>query len=79
MSDIERKALRAWRESRYLSMHELAEKAGLSVQTIWSIENGKRNKVAYRTLRGLAAALDIEPSQIIVTPNASAPKAEAAA
>ena len=70
---LDQKTVRAWRESRYLSMQELAKAAGLSVQTIWSIENGKRHKIAYRTLRGLASALGIEPSQITIAPAHTVP------
>jgi transcriptional regulator with XRE-family HTH domain len=50
--------LRQWRERRGLSLHALAEKAGVSYVTITRIENGHMSPTI-TLLEKLAAALDI--------------------
>ena len=66
------RALRYWREQRALSQAELADKAGLTEQTVWNLEN---MKVQPRpsTTRKLARALGVEPSQLYGPPDEAQP------
>ncbi|MBI3455186.1 MAG: helix-turn-helix transcriptional regulator [Candidatus Rokubacteria bacterium] len=50
--------LRQWRDRRGLSLHALADKAGVSYVTISKIENGRMSPTV-ALLEKLAAALDI--------------------
>jgi len=50
--------LRQWRERRGLTLHALAERAGVSYVTITRIENGRMSPTV-AMLEKLAAALDI--------------------
>lgn len=55
--------LRQVRESRRLSVAQLATLAGVSRQTIYSLESGRvmpRGSIMFR----LAAALDVRPSEL---------------
>jgi transcriptional regulator with XRE-family HTH domain len=47
------------RTARGLSIRKLAEEAGVSTETIYSIEHGKRQP-SVRTLGKIAKALDVE-------------------
>ncbi len=61
--DKEVRPLRQWREIRVMTMEELAEKSGLSRHTILRLEAGKHKPTA-RTVKGLMAALGVDPLQI---------------
>ena len=50
--------LRAWRDRRGLSLHELADRAGVSYVTIARIESGRMSPTV-TTLEKLAQALGI--------------------
>jgi transcriptional regulator with XRE-family HTH domain len=52
--------LREQREDKYLSVRELAEKAGVSKSTVVALETG-RVRAQPRTLRKLAEALGVRP------------------
>ncbi len=56
--------LKELRESRFLTQRELAEKSGVGVATIARIEKGK-HRPTFRTIKRLAAALEIEPSKLV--------------
>ena len=56
--------LRELRQARVLSMRELEEASGVSYNTIWRLENGKTGAQP-RTIRRLAAALGVEPSELV--------------
>ncbi len=56
--------LRELRRQRVLSMRELEEQAGVSYNTIWRLETGRQGAQP-RTIRKLAAALGVEPSELI--------------
>ena len=51
------------REQKFLTQEELAQKAGLVVVTINRIEKGHQ-KPRFKTIRKLAKALKVEPSEI---------------
>ena len=56
--------LKELRESRFLTQRELAEKSGVGVATIARIEKEKRHPT-FRTIKRLAAALGVEPSELV--------------
>ncbi len=55
--------VRRLREMRYLSQAELALKSGISKNTLNRIETAKAGAIP-RTVRRLAAALDVEPGAL---------------
>lgn len=56
--------VRQFREERFLSPSELAEKAGISRNTLYRIESGQY--AAYpRTVRKLADALGVQPTALV--------------
>jgi transcriptional regulator with XRE-family HTH domain len=56
--------LRALRQQRVLTLRELEQKSGVAYNTIWHLENGKRDAQP-RTLRKLAEALGVEPEELV--------------
>lgn len=61
--------LRAIRERAALSQDELAERAGIARHNVSRLENGQAAQ--YKTLRKLAAALDVTPGELIGDPPAT--------
>ena len=59
------KKLRELRRLRVLTLRELEEESGVSYNTIWRLENGHR-QARPSTIRRLAAALRVEPAELIV-------------
>jgi transcriptional regulator with XRE-family HTH domain len=59
--------LREWRMRAALSQEELAARCGIAYQTIGRIESG-RHLPRPSTLRKLASALGVEPSQLFTNP-----------
>ena len=56
--------LRELRREHVLSLRELEEKSGVSYNTIWRIEAGRQGAHP-RTIRKLAEALGVQPSELI--------------
>jgi transcriptional regulator with XRE-family HTH domain len=56
--------LRELRRERVLSLRELEERAGVSYNTIWRIEDGRQGAHP-RTVRKLAEALGVAPKELI--------------
>ena len=56
--------LKQHRERAYLSTRELASKAGVGPDTIWRIEGGDYQKLRPATMRKIAEALGVHPSEI---------------
>ncbi len=56
--------LRALRQQRVLTLRELETQSGVAYNTIWHLENGKRGAQP-RTIRKLAAALGVEPEELV--------------
>jgi len=56
--------LRAVRESRFLTQGDLAERSGVSRQTINRIEQGEIEP-RFKTVRQLAEALGVEPGELV--------------
>lgn len=57
------KSLKELRNDRYLSVRDLAEMAGVTPATVSYIENGK-TVPRQKSMRKLAAALGVEPSDV---------------
>jgi transcriptional regulator with XRE-family HTH domain len=55
--------LRTWRERKALTQDELAELAGVSRQTVVKLEGGLEPRPP--TIRKLAKALGVEPSELM--------------
>lgn len=58
------KALRRLREEAALSQRDLSERSGVSQDTITRLETGSR-KAQHKTVRKLAAALNVEPKVLV--------------
>jgi transcriptional regulator with XRE-family HTH domain len=56
--------LKELRREHVLSLRELEEKSGVSHNTIWRIEAGRQG-AHQRTIRKLADALGVRPSELI--------------
>ena len=56
--------LKELRRERVLSLRELEERSGVSYNTIWRIEDGRQGAHP-RTVRKLANALGVKPSELI--------------
>jgi len=56
--------LRQWRDRRALGTAELAAIAGVSKVTVLAIEHGRVTAIKRRTMRRLAAALEVEPADV---------------
>lgn len=63
----EQMSIREWRLRRFLNQQELAEKVGVSNNTISAWEKGIKAPTL-KHMRALAAALGINPEQIILPP-----------
>ena len=57
------KAIRQLREEREISLRSFAPKAGLSVNTLSSVERGAANPT-WETVKGIAAALGVSIADI---------------
>jgi transcriptional regulator with XRE-family HTH domain len=56
--------LKELRRERVLSLRELEERSGVSYNTIWRLEDGRQGAHP-RTVRTLADALGVQPSELI--------------
>lgn len=65
--------LGAARQAKLLTQLELAKRAGMNVASISLLETGRR-KALYRTVRQLAAALEITPEELLGAALSSPPK-----
>ncbi len=63
--EVDATKLRNLREARILSLRELEELSGVSYNTIWFIEVGRRKRTHPRTIRKLASALNVQPAELI--------------
>jgi transcriptional regulator with XRE-family HTH domain len=74
--DVPHKTLREWRTSKFLTQEELAAKVGVTFYTISNWELGIKQP-RFKNLRALAAALDIQPEQIVLVQGKGNPVAAA--
>ena len=54
------------RVEQVVSLRELAERAGVSKDTIWRLESGTSTNAHPSTIRKLAKALGVQPSALAV-------------
>ncbi len=64
MVEVDVTRLRELRKRRVLTLHELEERSGVSYNTIWRLEKG-RSGAHPSTIRKLAAALGVEPEELV--------------
>jgi len=62
--EVDGMKLRNLRERRTLSLRELSDLSGVNYNAIWRIELG-RTGAQPRTVRRLAAALGVEPHELV--------------
>lgn len=65
MNDKPAKTIREWRASRFLTLKEFADLVGVRFTSVYNWEHA-RTRPTYRNVRAIAAALGIEPAQIIL-------------
>ena len=56
--------LKALRKNRVLTLQELSDESGVPLNTIWRIESGYSKGARPSTIRKLALALHVEPSEL---------------
>ncbi len=64
--EIDTEKLKSLREEHVLSLRDLERISGVSYNTIWFIEAGRRKRTHPRTIRKLAAALGVQPQELVV-------------
>jgi transcriptional regulator with XRE-family HTH domain len=64
MPEVNMHKLRELRRLRVLTLQELEEKSGVSYSTLVRLEHG-RTSAHPRTIRKLAEALDVAPSELL--------------
>ncbi len=57
--------LKALRAQKVLTLDELSKESGVTLNTIWRLESGYNKSARPSTIRKLAQALDVEPSELI--------------
>lgn len=57
------KTLREHRHAKFMSIEDLAAKAGVSTKTIVDLEHG-RTQPKFRTIRKISEALGVDPMEI---------------
>jgi transcriptional regulator with XRE-family HTH domain len=53
------------RTARGMSIRKLAKEAGVSTETIYSLEQGRRDIIWPKTARKLAEALGVDPAELV--------------
>ncbi len=59
------KTIREWRAVRYMGFNELKKAAGVTSQTLSALESGSGRVPRFETMRKIAAALGVDPSEIV--------------
>ncbi len=57
--------LKEWRERRFMTQEDLAQASGVGAATIARVETGQQRPTP-KTIKRLAAALKIEPEQLVI-------------
>ena len=63
--EINRDKLRALRAHHVMTLDELSKESGVTLNTIWRLESGYNKSARPSTIRKLAAALGVEPSELV--------------
>lgn len=69
--------LKRWLAENQRTQKDLADAAGLNVQTVWKITNGKQNTVRITTLELIAEKMGTDVPGLFSTPQTEAAKIEA--
>lgn len=62
---IDGKKLRETRKRRFISREELADEVGIHRDHIGRLERGEVDNPRIKTIRDIAAALDVDPSELV--------------
>lgn len=73
---MERTRLKELRIGAGLAVSQLAKKAGVSAQTIYSLEAGKNKRIQLKTLGRLAKALEVRDEELFQRSEAPPPSRE---
>jgi transcriptional regulator with XRE-family HTH domain len=57
--------LKALRAQKVLTLDELSQESGVTLNTIWRLESGYSKNARPSTIRKLATALGVEPQELI--------------
>jgi transcriptional regulator with XRE-family HTH domain len=57
--------LKALRAQKVLTLDELSQESGVTLNTIWRLESGYSKSARPSTIRKLATALGVEPQELI--------------
>ena len=57
--------LKALRASKVLTLQELSDESGVTLNTIWRLESGYNKGARPSTIRKLAEALGVEPTELV--------------
>ncbi len=63
--EVNRDKLRALRAHQVMTLDELSKESGVTLNTIWRLESGYSKSARPSTIRKLAAALGVEPSELV--------------
>ena len=63
--EVNRDKLRALRAQRVMTLGELSKESGVTLNTVWRLESGYNKGARPSTIRKLAAALGVEPSELV--------------
>ena len=63
--EVDAVKLKELRERQVLSLSELEARSGVDRQIIWRIESGYQTGAHQKTIRKLAAALGVEPYELV--------------
>jgi transcriptional regulator with XRE-family HTH domain len=63
--EVDMDRLKALRASKVLTLQELSDESGVTLNTIWRIESGYNKSARPSTIRKLASALGVEPSELV--------------
>jgi transcriptional regulator with XRE-family HTH domain len=63
--EVDMDKLKALRASRVLTLRELSEESGVTLNTIWRLESGYNKRARPSTIRKLATALGVQPQELI--------------
>jgi transcriptional regulator with XRE-family HTH domain len=62
--EVDPNRFRELRLARGMSVRKLAQEAGVSTETVYSLEHGRREFIWPKTARKLAEALQVEPHEL---------------
>ena len=63
--EVNRDKLRALRAHQVMTLDELSKESGVTLNTIWRLESGYSKSARPSTIRKLAGALGVEPSELV--------------